>query len=156
MGLPWVGPGFWLSPEPLKGVLTRRRETEETTSGHTADQLARSGLKNIAQGLPWENSSTRICPEGAKSKHDPIRRFGIDSRRTRPPLQSSSRSGDPPRVKPRVKPWVKPWAMLFWPLWATDWNVQIATPFGTRDPIVARLSRALCARYDAEETMRQS
>jgi hypothetical protein len=82
---------------------------------------APKGQESLAQGLPWVSRNKRFALKG---------------------LEMCTRSS--PEVRSRLPPFLlapsgliplgeltqgKPWAMLFWPLRATDWNLQIAETF---------------------------
>jgi hypothetical protein len=72
--------------------------------------VARSGQKNIAQGLPWVKSPTGMCPEGAD-------RYGGKRLRTFEP----DRVHIPSPFRAKRLFWLtqgKPWAKLFCPFGA--------------------------------------
>jgi hypothetical protein len=81
--------------------------------------VARSGLKSVAQGLPWVVLPTRISPEGAMRYGD--NRLGtFEPDRVRVSMfLAPSASGR--NVYFRLTQG-KPWAKLCWPLRATDWK----------------------------------
>jgi hypothetical protein len=116
VGLPRVnpGPGVWTFGEGHVGEFPPRRSYGQ--SAHP-----RSGLKSVAQGLPWVALPTRIALKGATIYGD--NRLGAFE-----PVRV--RVSGPFRAKRHFRlTQGKPWAKLFWPLRATGLEAsKLQTP----------------------------